>query len=188
MMILLCLFAAAAARNGAPCPSNATLWNISNNSTEICREKCKTTAAAASKCDEGLCVLIDAANYLDSTKPTPPVSNKTSLKDRFCKTGEPKWCAIPKDDNAKATWGCPEKQHCTKTDGKTACDKKSDVAKAGECKCMPNTGLSAGAIAGIVIGSIVLAAGLGVGGYFLYKHLTKNKAGSKKSKAKKHKV
>jgi heme oxygenase len=39
--------------------------------------------------------------------------------------------------------------------------------------------LSAGAIAGIVIGVLIFVAGASVGGYFLYKHLSKKKKGGK---------
>jgi len=63
------------------------------------------------------------------------------------------------------------------------CKKDSKVAT----KCEAKGGLSGGAIAGIVIGVIIFLAGAGVGGYFLYKHLSKKKKGkagkSKKTKA-----
>jgi hypothetical protein len=61
---------------------------------------------------------------------------------------------------------------------KTTCDK-TECCVAGDAKKK----LSGGAIAGIVIGVIAFCALAGVGGYFLYKHLSKKKskpAGSKK--------
>jgi flagellar basal body-associated protein FliL len=60
--------------------------------------------------------------------------------------------------------------------------------KKDENKCEEKSKLSGGAIAGIVIGVIIFLAGAGVGGYFLYKHLSKKKKGKKAAKSKRTKA
>lgn len=190
MMILFALFAAAAARNGTACTgTNAAKWNIAEAtaSKEVCMEKCENkTQNIKSTCATGICVLIDADNALDATKVTAEVADKSSVLDRFCKI-QNKWCAITASaDTAdlKTKWGCGEEENCMKADGSAVCEQKAASSPAEKvCMCQKKSGgLSAGAIAGIVIGTIVGVAALSVGGYFLYKHLTKNKDVAKKHK------
>jgi hypothetical protein len=118
-----------------------------------------------------------------------------------CCTGKDGACAKPTCDKATQIKDPEDGGKCCTKDG-TSCktptckeeDKKIiNPADRGLCcmmdkddkkKCEAKGGLTGGQIAGIVIGVILFLAGAGVGGYFLYKHLSKKKKGKKAGKSK----
>jgi len=180
MMMLFFFFAAAVAQS-TTCETGKI--DINGGTLPLtCEPKCKTPAASASAdiCEDTTlkCVLISDANKAELNKFSPIVTDKVAgLTGRFCKKESPR-CFKATGTEAAATTqlGKCENKDCVKqADGTTAC---TETAATEDCFCKKpkgSSGLSSGAIAGIVIGSIIGVAALSVGGYFLYKHLTKSK-------------
>jgi len=204
MMIFFTLFVSAVLSESADskaksdCPEG--LKEFKKGDKKKCAKPCGAPASDGDKgkCEANhVCVSQTEDKSYTQEKQDPVEKAGTDVAPTtFCKLLLPR-CAKSDDAQVKCA---TEGDTCVKvTDGKTECD--AGTTKSDACFCKPKAtapaggsggagetgGLGGGAIAGIVIGSLVGVAALAVGGYFLYKHCSKKskRAGKANKKPKK---
>lgn len=185
MMMLFYLFAIAL----TTCPAGE-IDSDGTTAGDQCQKTCGDDKDGKGTCGAGhICVEEGSANSLDEKKISVAVSKSTANPPTtFCKPEKPRcFKAEGEEKTAKDQLKKCANTNCLSTStGNAAC---TITTSGNDCYCnkpiVADDGkLSAGAIAGIVIGSIIGVAALSVGGYFLYKHLTKSKKGGRAHKKK----